>query len=303
MKTKKLIGFLFIIAVLIAAAMVAWNRFGKETGKNVPSAEVTEPDIIPIQKPLEEGNKQALTEATGHGKEERIVIKEPTADTEGEFEVVCSICKEVLESGVIAKKGSFSSEQVPGTAGTTDKETTPTPIPVIVNAYTNDEGNDVTVYADGSYSIVMQECNEIAIDSSHYRPIVETAEVVLYKNNYDNNNNLVSREYMLRFEETTSHEDTLFYYMYYYFDCGTHKLTCRLVNADGSFNQYSECVFKGYVREARCKYVKQRNRETGESEWNLVSISFGSDSGGNITIVPEELIYYDEGVIRLYDEG
>ena len=32
MKTKKLIGFLFVVAVLIAAAFAAWNRFGKETG-------------------------------------------------------------------------------------------------------------------------------------------------------------------------------------------------------------------------------------------------------------------------------
>lgn len=68
MRTKKLITFLFIVAILIAATLVAWSRFGKETGGDItPSptmaptattAPTAEPTVEPTAEPTKEPTKE-----------------------------------------------------------------------------------------------------------------------------------------------------------------------------------------------------------------------------------------------------
>ena len=92
MKTKKLITFLFIVAILIAAALVAWSRFGKETGGDItPSptmaptattAPTAEPTVEPTAEPTKEPTPTVAPTNTPVPTEEPTPVPtaEPTAE-------------------------------------------------------------------------------------------------------------------------------------------------------------------------------------------------------------------------------
>lgn len=53
MKTKKLLGFLLLLAVIIAAALAAWNRFGKETGGEITPIPTAGVSVVPTAEPTQ----------------------------------------------------------------------------------------------------------------------------------------------------------------------------------------------------------------------------------------------------------
>ncbi|MBP3594875.1 MAG: leucine-rich repeat protein [Lachnospiraceae bacterium] len=96
MKPKKLITALIILAILIAGAMVAWNRFGKETGGDItptPTATVaptesveptTEPTVepTPTAEPTATNTPVPTAEPTPEPTEAPMPTEEPTPTAE-----------------------------------------------------------------------------------------------------------------------------------------------------------------------------------------------------------------------------
>ena len=90
MKPKKLITALIILAILIAGAMVAWNRFGKQTGGDItptPTATATvaptegaEPTAEPTVDPTKEPTPTAEPTATNTPVPTEEPTPEPTAE-------------------------------------------------------------------------------------------------------------------------------------------------------------------------------------------------------------------------------
>lgn len=163
MKTKKLIGFLLLLAVLIAAALVAWNRFGKETGGEITPTPTTAPTetAAPTETPHEhewiymvarptctqngmkwyecvcgEKKDEIETEPLNHPTTEQRVLVEPTVDEEGAYYVLCLECGAAIETGSIPKLEPTpvptvepSATPVPTSTPTPVPTATPTPVP------------------------------------------------------------------------------------------------------------------------------------------------------------------------------
>lgn len=78
MKPKKLIIVLIILAILIAGAMVAWNRFGKETGGDITPTPAPTATTAPTAEPTK--SVEPTAEPTVEPTKEPTVTPEPTEE-------------------------------------------------------------------------------------------------------------------------------------------------------------------------------------------------------------------------------
>ncbi len=90
MKPKKLITALIILAILIAGAMVAWNRFGKETGGDITPAPTVAATVAPTEsveptaEPTAEPTKAPTPTAEPTATNTPVPTEEPTPEPTAE---------------------------------------------------------------------------------------------------------------------------------------------------------------------------------------------------------------------------
>ena len=123
MKPKKLITALIILAILIAGAMVAWNRFGKETGGDITPTPTATATVAPTE------GAEPTTEPTVEPTKEPTPTAEPTATN-----TPVPTAEPTPEPTAEPTEAPMPTEEPTPTA-----EPTPTEIPVHVHAWEKKE--------------------------------------------------------------------------------------------------------------------------------------------------------------------
>jgi len=220
--------------------------------------------------------------------------------TEYKYQETCDACGEVIREFALPK-----STPTPTPRPTEKPVPTATPVPSVevVKEFTSKSGNYNIVYADKSSTTIWKEYND-------YLP--KDATVISYKSHFvkkqvefdgvmEEVDDWVSDELLFFFESETATDEKITYYMYYYYDVAAKEYTCRLVNSDGSFNKHSDMVIEGFYQGLRSggEYIWEDGKIVGDV-LEYVNFQAGYD-GEPHYIYPDEFIYFEDGVIRLYE--
>ena len=215
-------------------------------------------------------------------------LKEET-DKEYINQVVCENCGEVVEEFTVPK-----ATPTPTPKPTEKPLPTPTPTPKlaeVVKEFTTKSGHYVIEYADLTSLIIWKEGSAPTSISKYETPI----SYKTYYKQEDDVDVIISEEYLARYTHKTHHDEIIEYYMYSYYDGETDTWISRLVNADGSFNRYSENVINGLADANGYPYGKKNK------EWHIEGVTFGEMYNEDYYIPAEDFIYHEDGVIRLYE--
>ena len=250
------------------------------------------PTPTPTSTPTPTPKVECKHEETG------VVLVEETKK-EYKYQETCDACGAVLNEFTKPK-----ATPTPTPKPTDKPVPTPTPTPKVevVDEYTQKSGNVRIDYADRSHTIIWKEYTGF---------LPKTATVISYKSHFVKKqievngktrevDSLVGDELLLYFKEETVTKEDISFYMYYYFDGETEEWTSRLVNSDGSFNKHSGMVIDGFYSgfESSSKAIWEGNKRVGRE---LEYVNFMAKLDQKYYIYPEEFIYFEDGVIRLYE--
>lgn len=219
--------------------------------------------------------------------------------TEYKYQETCDACGAVLDEFTKPK-----ATPTPTPKPTDKPVPTPTPTPKVevVDEYVDRNGNTIIEYADRSETTIWKEYTGF---------LPKTATVISYKSHFKpaykevngttrEYSSLIGDELLLYFEKETVTKEDISFYMYYYFDGETEEWTSRLVNSDGSFNKHSGMVIDGFYSgfESSSKAIWEGNKRVGRE---LEYVNFMAELDQKYYIYPEEFIYFEDGVIKLYE--
>lgn len=252
------------------------------------------PTPTPTSTPTPTPKVECKHEETG------VVLVEETKK-EYKYQETCDACGAVLDEFTKPKATPTPSPKP------TDKPVpTPTPTPKVevVDETVSKSGNLTIYYADKTHTTIWKEYTgflpknaTVIFYKSHFKPAYK--EVNGTTREYSS---LIGDELLLYFEEEklSKTNEHLSYYMYYYFDGETEEWTSRLVNSDGSFNKHSGLTIEGFHQGANYGGVEvwEGTKKVG---YKLTYIDFQSGYDDPRNIYPEDFIYYEDGVIRLYE--
>ena len=162
MKPKKLITALIILAILIAVAMVAWNRFGKQTGGDITPTPTATATVAPTEgaEPTTEPTKEPAATETPTPTEEPAVTNAPVPTAEPTPEPTAE-----------PTEAPMPTEEPTPTA-----EPTPTEIPVHVHAWEKKEVKPTCTEGGRTW----EECacgevqNEVIMDALGHGELIYT---------------------------------------------------------------------------------------------------------------------------------
>lgn len=178
---------------------------------------------------------------------------------------------------------------------------TPTPIP---NVAVLEESED----AETGCRIILHEDGTKIVTSNTYSgsfKIPRDGEAVYYvcvsqyipAGQYEKT---LYEELIVKYVTEVNH-GKLIYFMHYFKEYEKFTTTSRLVNPDGSYNRYSEHAINGFAYNTAGRFGTKWNEKTGASEPYIKSLTFGS-SLDEFVITGDEVIYYERGEIRLFDQ-